>query len=63
MVHTDKKLVGRQLPYSYLNDFLNQSAYIVPKATITRGQRLVNDLKEQISDRISDIIQHFARGK
>jgi hypothetical protein len=47
MVHTVKKLVRRQLPYSYLNDVLNQSAHTQPKVRITGEKRIVTDLKKK----------------
>jgi len=49
MVHPVKKLVRRQLPYSYLNDVLNQSAHIEPKVRIRSEYLIVNDLKEKIA--------------
>ena len=46
-LHTVKKLVRRQLLYSYLFDVINQSAHIEPKFRITGEKRIANDLKEK----------------
>jgi len=48
MFHTVKKLVRRQLPYSYLNDVLNQSNLIESTFRKTGEKRIENDLKEKI---------------